>query len=98
MSITRDIARKAATDNAFRSQLLSDPKGAIAKEFGTKLPETVTVQVHENTETLLHLVLDTPVDLATSRRLTGQELQQVAGGLVAKAAVTGTNTWCARRD
>lgn len=94
MSITRQIARKAATDQTFRTQLMSDPKGAIAKEFGTKLPETVTVAVHENTPTVLHLVLDAPVDLATSRRLNDRELQQVSGGLMAQRTVTGTNTWC----
>jgi hypothetical protein len=97
MSITRDISRKALTDTAFRAQLLSDAKAAIAKEFGVKLPEAVAVRVHENSETVLHLVVDSQVDLATSRRLTGQELTQVAGGLTTRAAVTGTNTWCVRR-
>jgi hypothetical protein len=94
MSITRDIARKAATDSAFRTQLMSDPKSAITKEFGTKLPENVKVRVHENTATELHLVLDKPVDLGTSRSLSDQELQHVSGGLMARVARTGTNTWC----
>ena len=94
MSITRDIARKAATDATFRAQLMTDPKDAIAKEFGAKLPETVAIRVHENTANEVHLVLDPQVDLATSRRLTGEELQQVAGGLAGRTAVTGTNTFC----
>ena len=96
MSITRDIARKAATDASFRTQLMNDAKGAIAKEFGANLPESVSVRVHENTANEIHLVLDSQVDLDTSRRLTGQELQQVSGGLVAQLAKTGTNTWCRR--
>ncbi len=96
MSITRDIARKAATDAAFRTQLLNDPKSAIAKELGAELREGVTVRVHENTPTELHIVLNKEVDLATSRRLSDQELQFVSGGLNARLAVTGTDTHCYR--
>ena len=94
MSLVRDIVRKAATDETFRAQLLADPKAAISKEFGKKYPETVVVRVHENTPTEVHLVLNEKVELGTSRPLTSQELQQVAGGLAAVAARTGTDTHC----
>lgn len=94
MPTTRDIARKAATDAGFRTELINDPKGAIAKEFGTRLPENVSVRVHENTATELHLVVDPPAELAASRAMSTQELQQVSGGLKSVKAITGTNTWC----
>ena len=94
MSITREIARKAATDNSFRTRLMKDPKSAIEKDFGKRVPTDISVHIHENTPTELHVVLESPVDVATSRSLTDDELRHVSGGLTSVHAITGTNTFC----
>lgn len=92
MSIARDIARMATPDQNFRERLIADPKAGIAKDFGNSLPENVTIHTHEDTANELHLVLDTPLELAASRPLSDREVQQVSGGLGIVFAVTGTNT------
>lgn len=56
-SLEAQILARAAKDPAFRQQLLRDPKGTIAKEFGVAIPANVTLQVHEETETVRHLIL-----------------------------------------
>lgn len=94
MSITREIARKAATDNNFRTRLMKDPRSAIEMDFGKKVPADISVHVHENTPTELHVVVEAPVNLATSRALTDDELRHVSGGLTSVHAITGTNTHC----
>ena len=87
MGVTRDIIAIAVKDEAFREQLLKNPKRAIHKEFGIDFPEGVTVQVHQNSPTVINLVLPEPLELSTQRELTAQELQQVAGGAIAMATL-----------
>ena len=80
MGKTREIVKKAAKDEAFRARLLKDPAATIQKEFGVQVPSGVTVRVHENSATVINLVLPSPLELSTERALSDQELQQVAGG------------------
>jgi hypothetical protein len=87
MGATRDIIAKAVKDQAFREQLLKNPKSAIQKEFGITFPEGVTVRVHENSPTVINLVLPEPLELSSQRELTPQELQQVAGGTITMATL-----------
>ena len=51
------VADKAATDANFRARLVSDPKGAIRQELGITIPETLTIEVHEESAETAHLVL-----------------------------------------
>jgi len=88
MGATREIIAKAVKDEAFREQLLKNPKGAIHKEFGIDFPEGLTIQVHQNSPTVINLVLPEPLELSTQRELSPQELQQVAGGAIAMATLT----------
>ena len=67
------IVGKAGTDEAFRSRLLTDPKGAIGEELGIALPVSMAVKVHEEDATTLHLVLP------PASRLSEGDLQVVAG-------------------
>ena len=69
------ILSKAAEDVDFRARLLADPKGAIASEVGTAIPEGFDVVVHEDSATAAHLVLP------PSPELTEAELEKVAGGV-----------------
>ena len=55
------IAARALEDEEFRRSLLDDPRGAVVREFGIALPETLQVEVHEESETFFHLVLPEPI-------------------------------------
>jgi hypothetical protein len=63
-------------DPAFKARLIADPKAALA-ERGLKIPEGLTIEVHENTPTVFHLVL--PSTTASSA-LSDDELAAAAGG------------------
>ena len=52
-----NIIAKASEDGEFRARLLADPRAAIEELTGTPVPDAFTVQVHEETATLFHLVL-----------------------------------------
>ena len=69
------IKGRAASDEAFRTRLLSDPRGAIEEACGLKLPEQFRIHVHAETETERHFVLPAP-----DVRLSEDELSEVAGG------------------
>jgi hypothetical protein len=65
------IIAKAWADEKFKAALKADPKAALASQ-GIELPEGLTLNVLENTETSYTLVLPKPPDLA----LVGEELDQ----------------------
>lgn len=81
MGATRDIIARAMKDEAFRKNLLKDARGAVKKDLGIEFPEGVKIHVHENSPTVIHLVLPTPLEISTERTLSDPELAQVAGGL-----------------
>ena len=53
----QNVRDMAAKDPNFRSELIKNPTGTLEKLFGGKLPEGVSVAVHEETPTQLHIVL-----------------------------------------
>ena len=80
MAKTRDIVARAMKDEGFRNRLLQDAKGTIQNEFGIHFPQDVTVNVHQNSESVINIVLPTPIDVS-SRTLSEAELAAVAGGM-----------------
>ena len=68
------IARKATADAGFRARLLNNPKETIERELGVDIPASLSIEVHEESDTTAHLVL--PPDSKLSER----ELETVAGG------------------
>ncbi len=68
------IVGKAAGDAEFRARLLGDPKGAIGQELGVTIPASLSIEVHEQSAEVVHLVL--PPD----SKLNEGDLQAVAGG------------------
>lgn len=74
----RKAIAKAYSDASFKTQLINNPKTAIAKLTDESLPEELDICVHENTPTLKHLVIF--VDSA-GEELSEQELEAVAGGI-----------------
>ena len=89
------LVQKAAQDDAFRKQLVKDPKTAIFEMFGFRIPSDVRVTVLEETSDEVFLVL--PASCAAAE-LAEQELAMVAGGLQAadKAAdAASSGKWAA---
>ena len=75
------IIQRSIEDDAFRQQLLADPKGAVEQELGTRLPEEVRVEAVEETAETVYLVLPgTPMAGAEGGELSDKDLESVAGG------------------
>ena len=73
------LLSRAADDDSFRSLLLSNPRGAVKNAFGVDAPDTLTMHVHEDTRTDIHLVIP------SRDRLSDDELETVSGaGWVAR--------------
>ncbi|MDQ6420062.1 NHLP leader peptide family RiPP precursor [Paenibacillus sp. LHD-117] len=79
MSSTQDlkdqIIEKAWTDAEFKKQLLADPKSAIRDAFGVDIPDDISIEVLEDTDSKYHLVLpqnpaDAPVNEVGAPRWT----------------------------
>ena len=67
------IIDKAAADENFRSQLLSDPKNAIQGELDVEIPDSLEIHVHEDDGQTAHLILP------PNPKLTETQLASVAG-------------------
>ncbi len=77
------LISKAMADEAFKSELISNPKAVIAREIGQELPESVEIEVLEPTQKKLYLVLPLKVESGEihTEELSDKELDAVAGGL-----------------
>ena len=71
------VIAKAWKDDGFHQELLDDPKATIEKELNVKLPEGLSVQVHEQSERVLHLLLPPRPE---ESELSDAQLEAVAGG------------------
>ena len=69
-----DVLEMAVKDQEFRARLLANPKEAVQEATGLALPDSVTIHVHEESETVGHLVLP------PSGRLADEDLEQIAAG------------------
>ena len=45
-----DVVDKAGKDEGFRARLLADPKAAVQEATGLTLPDSVAIQVHEESD------------------------------------------------
>ena len=68
------IAGRAAADAGFRKALVADPRGTVEAEIGIQMPGGLELRIHEETNSELHLVLPSAVEL------TPRELASVSGG------------------
>ena len=71
------LLAKAWHDAAYKQALLQDPKGVIAREFGTGVPAEVAVQVVAEDAHTQYLVLPPALE---DLELSDEQLEQVAGG------------------
>ena len=74
------LIEKAWKEDAFRQALLTDPRGAVEKALGGKLPAGLQVKLVEETADTFYLVLPPNPDRAPSGQLSDQQLEAVAGG------------------
>lgn len=71
------ISERLASDPAFREALIADPRAAVSELLGVELPDAVTITVHEESLTDVHLVI--PAHNAEGQ-ISEDELELVAGG------------------
>lgn len=71
------IRERLASDPEFRAALIADPRAAVSALVGIDLPDVVTVTVHEESLTDLHLVLPA---VPSGAELSDRDLELVSGG------------------
>ena len=74
------LIEKAMNDEAFRKELIADPKGTIEKVTGMKLPDSFNVKVLEEDALSFYLVLPNNTKPETEDELSEAELEMVSGG------------------
>ena len=70
------VIAKAWTDEEFKQKLLKDPKTVLAEEIAD-LPADIEVQIHENTDKVVHFILpkkpdNVELDISEIERLASQ--------------------------
>jgi len=85
----RSIVQRSIEDEAFRQQLLADPKAAVEQELGTRLPEEVRMVTVEETADTIYLVLPSASSVGEGSELSARELESVAG-----AGFPVETEWC----
>jgi hypothetical protein len=78
MQLLTWLIAHAWSDETFKQQLLANPKAALEKELGARLPEALEVKVLVDTPYVVHLVL--PRNPAGEGELADHELDVVVGG------------------
>jgi len=78
--IQEQVTAKAIKDETFRQELLKNPKATIERALGISVPAGVTIEVHQDTPTTLHLVLPMQAPSTTREELTDAELKRATGG------------------
>jgi hypothetical protein len=77
-TIQEQVLARALRDQAFRKELLSNPRAVLAQEYQIHLPEHLIVRVLEEAPSTLTLVLPRGEEAVVE--LTDADLQAVNGG------------------
>ena len=73
-----NLIAKAWQDEAFKQQLLDNPKSAIAEAAGISLPENIEVEAILETSNKFYLVIPQPP--TQQEELSDKELESISGG------------------
>lgn len=71
------INAQLTEDPGFREKLLADPRATVAALIGVTLPDFVTIEVHEESLTHVHLVIPATT---SPGEISDKDLELVAGG------------------
>jgi hypothetical protein len=69
------VVARAWADEAFRARLKADPRAAVAEETGIKVPESIVVEVLEETPEKAFLVIP-----SNRMAIADEDLEFAAGG------------------
>lgn len=84
------IVALAWKDDSFRKNFVKDPKGEFEKRLGVKLPGSLKMSAHQETENALFFVI--PVKPAgKAGELSDRDLEKVAGGAGAPLSLTSVD-------
>lgn len=91
------IIDKAMRDEAFRQRLLRDPRGALKDAFGATIPPGVTIHVHEETTSDVHIVIPGAkgaygASQGNAQELSDADLEVAVGGMMRRGGGTGCCT------
>ena len=75
----RRLIERSLEDAEFRQRLLDDPKGTLAQELWSVLPERVEVRVVEESSDTIYLVLPSTSAGGQGGSLSERDLEAVAG-------------------
>jgi hypothetical protein len=73
------LIRKCSEEPEFRAKVLADPKGMLEEALGQKIPEDISIFVHEEDLHTLHFAIP-PTRENLKKELTDEQLEQIAGG------------------
>jgi hypothetical protein len=76
--IEAKIVALAWQDDDFRRKFVADPKGQFEERLGTKLPASLKMTAHEETENSLHFVIP-PKPNVNLAELSDEDLERFAG-------------------
>ena len=77
--IETQIIAQAWKDDAYKQEILSNPKTVVEREFGVQLPDELNVHVMEENSTNLYFVLLARPNLSNAE-LSEDQLEAIAGG------------------
>lgn len=92
-NLEAQVLERAAKDARFRDRLKQDPRGTVAQDFGVQVPPDITVEVVEETPSTVYLVLPA-APAQRGQELSGQDLEQVAGGWTADSQCQTCDSAC----
>jgi hypothetical protein len=79
-TVQEQILERAIKDESFRQEVLTNPRGVLAREYNIHVPETISIRVVEDTADTLTIVV--PSKQEALQELSDAELEAASGGWI----------------